>query len=149
MNRHQLRPLLRPSHSRRVGLTMVLVLLTLPVRAHQGVAPASSQQQVQPITAVAELVAPPTDVQAELARDVGAPPPLRFAVSYPVEVTPATHGTWENLANGRLWRLRVTSAGATDLNFGFTNFWLPQGAMLWISSESEQYYEGPYTAEHN
>src|SRR5205823_9332055 len=49
----------------------------------------------------------------------------------------------------RLWRLRVSSAGATDLNFGFTTFWLPRGAMLWISSETEPYYEGPYTAEHN
>jgi hypothetical protein len=64
-------------------------------------------------------------------------------------VTPATHGTWEELPEGRLWRLRFASAGATDLNFGFTSFWLPEGATLHICSESEPYAQGPFTARDN
>ena len=130
-------------------LAALLVLVAVPAGAHQGAKPISFDQRVQSVAAIAQLVVPPTDVQSELARDAGAPPPLRFAVANLVQATPATHGTWETVPNGRLWRLRVGSAGATDLNFAFTNFWLPKGAMLWVVAESEPYYEGPYTAEHN
>src|SRR5437870_11943890 len=66
-----------------------------------------------------------------------------------VEVTPATHGTWERLPDGRLWRLRIVSAGATNLNFGFSNFWLPEGATAHFCSETEAYFQGPYTARDN
>ena len=61
-------------------------------------------------------------------------------------LTPTNSGTWEQLPEGRLWRLRVTSKGATDLNFGFTQFWLPEGASLYVMSEGDGYYQGPYTA---
>ncbi len=75
--------------------------------------------------------------------------PLRYAVPVLVEVSPATHGTWEQLPEGRLWRLRIVSAGATDLNFGFSEFWLPEGATLHICSEELAYFQGPYTAGDN
>src|SRR6185503_15543972 len=56
-------------------------------------------------------------------------------------------GTWEVLQDGsRLWRLRIHSPGATDLNFGFTSFHLPKGATLHVVSELDGSYEGPYTA---
>jgi hypothetical protein len=45
--------------------------------------------------------------------------------------------------------LRIFSAGATDLNLGFTTFWLPDGATLHLSAESEAYFQGPYTANDN
>src|SRR6185436_5237515 len=93
----------------------------------------------------------PTDAQRELAVDanIGGAAPLRFAVPSKIEVTPATHGTWEQLPDGRLWRLRIISAGATDLNFGFTTFWLPEGATLHVCSENDAYFQGPYTAADN
>jgi hypothetical protein len=52
-------------------------------------------------------------------------------------LTPTNSGTWEQLPEGRLWRLRVSSKGATDLNFGFTQFWLPEGASLYVMSEGD------------
>jgi len=93
----------------------------------------------------------PTDPQSELAADAAlrATTPLRFAVPTTVGVSPAAHGTWEQLPEGRLWRLRVASVGATDLNFGFSQFWLPEGATLHICSEDVAYFQGPYTAGDN
>jgi hypothetical protein len=116
-----------------------------------GALPLSFQRTVLPVTALPQLVLPSTDVGAELTADAkaAAPVPVRFAVARSVELTPATSGTWEQLAEGRLWRLRLTSSGATDLNFGFTEFWLPEGASLYIISEGESYYQGPYTAADN
>ena len=104
-----------------------------------------------PIANVQQLVVAPTDVAAELTADEkpGAGTPRRFAVRQRVQVTPATHGTWEELPEGRLWRLRVSSGNATDLNFGFTGVWLPEGATLHFSSEPVQYFQGPYTSSDN
>jgi hypothetical protein len=125
--------------------------LSLRLLAHQGVPPLSAQIQAKALSTVQQLVLPPTDVQAELAADGKSTKiaPVRFAVARKLEVTPETNGTWEQLATGKLWRLRIVSAGATDLNLGFTTYWMPEGATLYIISESQGYYQGPYTSEHN
>jgi hypothetical protein len=119
--------------------------------AHTGAPPPSDSLPVTRLQDLPQIVLSATDKQAELASDTkaGANQPVRFAVPQYVELTPDTAGVWENVPNGRLWRLRVSSPGATDLNFAFTTFWLPEGAELYISSETENYYQGPYTAKDN
>ncbi|HMJ91033.1 MAG TPA: trypsin-like peptidase domain-containing protein, partial [Candidatus Acidoferrum sp.] len=106
---------------------------------------------VKALGLVHEVKARSTDVHAELVEDnkPKGSGPLRIASADSVQITPATHGTWENVQDGRLWRLRVSSEGATDLNFGFTQCWLPEGATLHISSETEDYFQGPFTAQDN
>ena len=130
---------------------IVLLLSTLPLAARVGPPPLSSWRQVQPLGTLPQLVLPSTDSAKELAADAqaGLVAPLRFAVAHKVNITSATQGTWEQLPEGRLWRLRIRSAGATDLNLGFTRFWLPEGAMLHVVAESEPYFQGPYTARDN
>jgi subtilisin-like proprotein convertase family protein len=120
--------------------------------AREGSPPVSRQRPVQPLGAVRQLVLPPVDVKAELAADEKVPrgtAPLRFAVAWRTEITPATHGTWEQVPGGKLWRLRVVSAGATDLNFGFTTYRLPAGATLHVYAEDEDYVQGPYDERDN
>jgi hypothetical protein len=136
----------------RFGLSaLTLLSFALTVFARVGTPPLSVQRQVQPLTAVQQFLLAPTDASAELAADAksGIVTPVRFAVPQPVNITPASQGTWEQLPEGRLWRLRVTSAGATDLNLGFTTFWLPEGATLHVSSADGSYFQGPYTAQDN
>jgi hypothetical protein len=119
--------------------------------ANQGAPPASVAQAVAPLATIPQYVLPPTDVQAELVADAQSQirVPLRYAVARPVQITPASYGTWEQLPTGRLWRLRFISSGATDLNFGFTKFHLSEGATLYIISETNSYFQGPYTAAGN
>ncbi len=133
------------------GRWIVFVMVTLSAAARMGTPPPSAQRQVQPLTAVQQLVLSSTDVSAELATDAmeGVETPVRYAVPQKVMVSPTTHGTWEQLPDGRLWRLRIVSLGATDLNLGFTTFWLPEGATLHVNAESEAYFQGPYTANDN
>src|ERR1043166_1085506 len=130
---------------------LVFFSLALPAIAKLGDPPLSTLRQVLPVSSVAELALPATDVQKELAAETKSKilSPYRFAVGQKVSVTPATHGTWETLSDGHLWRLKISSPGATDLNFGFTTFWLPKGATLHIASTTEKYYQGPYTSEDN
>ena len=130
-----------------------LMLLTSAALARQGAPPPSLQRQLGPLTTVKQVVLHPTDVAAEKAADAQkagkGPGPMRFAVPQALQITPATHGTWETTPEGRVWRLRLVSAGATDMNLGFSSLRLPEGATLHISSESDLYYQGPYTAEDN
>ena len=135
----------------RFLLVAAAMLVSSPLLARQGAAPLSRRSVVLPLAAVKQLVLLPTDAERERAADlrIKGAAPLRFAVGQQVQVTPATYGTWESVPEGRIWRLRVISAGATDLNFGFTTFWLPEGATVHISSETEDYSQGPYTARDN
>jgi hypothetical protein len=128
---------------------MIVLFITMPAMSRQGAPPLSFQRTVQPLTALPQYVLPDTDIQAELAADakVTEAAPLRFAVARKVAITPATHGTWEKLSDGRLWRLRIVSAGAVSLNLGFSRFWLPEGATLHLISPSLSYYQGPYTSQ--
>lgn len=132
-------------------LAALLLAAVGQAAAREQLPPPSSVRPVQPLAGVPQLALPPTDVEAELAQDTakGVATPLRFAVPHPVEAAPDTHGAWEALPDGWLWRLRVRSPGATDLNLGFTTFWLPEGATLHLSSETEKYHQGPYTAADN
>jgi len=131
-----------------LSLGLALLAGTLPLSARVSAPPLSLQRNVQKLAAVPQLILPATDVAKELAAEQqkAAPGPLRFAVARPVAVTTAKQGAWEQLADGRLWRLRIVSAGATDLNLGFSTFWLPEGATLHLLSESEPSFQGPYTA---
>ena len=91
------------------------------------------------------------DRQALLAADAQQPKgtPLRVAISESVSINPAQHGSWETLANGgKLWRYRFESPQATDLRFSFSKFQLPAGATLHLVSENYDFYEGPFTREH-
>ena len=130
---------------------LAILSVALPASAGTGAPPLSAQRQVRPLSAVQQIVLPPTDAAVELAADQahGVPAPVRFAVAHQVAITPATAGTWEDLPEGRLWRLRLRSAGATDLNLGLSTFWLPEGATLHVSAEGEAYFQGPYTSRSN
>ena len=134
-------------------LTLLLSLVTV-AQARQGLEPASRRLAVVPVEALPELFLPPVEVEALLAEDAdraerGQGGPLRFAERIEVHVTPDSHGSWEELADGaRIWRLRVRSPGATDLNFGFTRYRLPPGATLHVTG-ADGYHEGPYDHRDN
>lgn len=138
-------------HGRSLLVSLILLAGMLPLAAHVGTPPISLQQKSLVVATGRELILPTTEVAAELAKDAakGMPMPLQFAVPQKVEVTPAKHGGWTQLPEGRLWRLRVVSTNATDLNFGFSTFWLPEGATLHILADTGDYYQGPYTAGDN
>ncbi|NOT53740.1 MAG: hypothetical protein HOP18_03965 [Deltaproteobacteria bacterium] len=139
-------------HTTVLLTTLLVFAIPSVLFARQGSLPRSQSQTGQPLTTVTQVVLPAIDRTAQLTKDAveTTSGPLRYAVPIAVHITPQTHGTWESLPDGdRLWRLRFLVPEATDLNFAFTHYRLPAGATLHIVSESEDYYEGPYTAHDN
>jgi len=106
----------------------------------------ASQEQVE------RKIMPRVDTERLLAEDRARgkdpqhPSPSRFAVAGDVAFTLDNSGTWQTLADGRLWRLRIQSAGAKSLNLGIIRFDMTEGAKLWIYDPGHKHVEGPYTS---
>ncbi|HET9765747.1 MAG TPA: Ig-like domain repeat protein [Thermoanaerobaculia bacterium] len=81
-------------------------------------------------------------------KDRQRPEPERFAVAQDVAFDLGNSGTWQDLPDGRLWRLRIHSPGAVSHNLGITRFDIPEGAQLWIYDPAGKDVEGPYTSRH-
>jgi len=76
--------------------------------------------------------------------------PYRFAYGHDVNFTSSNSGSWYVLPNGdRLWRLQIRSKGALSMNVTFSNFYLPEGAKLFIYSADKEYKIGAFTAFNN
>jgi len=70
--------------------------------------------------------------------------PIRFATPHAVNLTPNNAGDWDQIAGDNLvWRLRVESKDALSLNFGFSEFHLPEGARLLVYPEGLQKNANP------
>jgi len=96
------------------------------------------------------LQLPAPDLATLLASDAKqkGPTAYRFAAPLAVKFTPSTHGVWSTLADGRMqWTMKLSSPGATSLNFAFSRYQLPPGAQLKISGGPD--VRGPYTEREN
>ena len=81
-------------------------------------------------------------------KDPQRPGPMRFAVAAEVAFTLSNASTWQTVPDGRLWRLRIQSPGAKNLNLGITRFDMPEGAKLWLYDPARKHVEGPYTSRN-
>ena len=100
------------------------------------------------------VLAPEMDLAAlraaDAAREAEGGHPLRFADAWDVGLDTLNSGTWENLDDQTLvWRLRVQSPGAKSVNFGFTTYWLPEGASLTIRALDGSSELRPFTSMDN
>jgi hypothetical protein len=124
---------------------------TATLHAREATKPYSQKHGAQPLAAVPQVVVTATDVPGELARDarIGGKNPLRVASPEAVQITTVTHGAWEVVPGGQLWRLRINAPGATDLNLGFSQFQLYDGATMHLYAETEDYVQGAFTSRDN
>lgn len=137
-----------------IGL-IFLAISSTSLDAREGTPPKSQTENLGiQKTQMSTIELPAIDTQKQLRINQKKPyesKPLRFATPNDMTVTPETHGTWTDIKGGKIWQLRFTSKGATDVNFGFSKYSLPEGAMLHILSFADDpvYYDGPYTIEDN
>lgn len=105
-----------------------------------------------PISEVERLYLPALDNKELLETELSLREPGRaphFAESITVDVSTASHGNWETHNGKATWRLRVPSAGAKSLNFGFDQFFMPEGGSLIIYTPDLSIIRGPFTPADN
>ncbi|MFB6319399.1 trypsin-like peptidase domain-containing protein [Saccharicrinis sp. FJH54] len=75
---------------------------------------------------------------------------LKFAQSFPVDLTPENSGIWNTLSDGsKVWRLLITSEGAKSINVIFSRFHIPDGARLFLYNPDMTSVLGSFTSENN
>src|SRR5690554_5533382 len=138
-------------------LLLSLIFMSCTVVAREGEPPKSLSQNIQFKSAQVTKELPAVDVEQLLQKyqyQPQAAKPLRFAVPNEINTDPVNSGQWIILHDGpyagdRVWQMRVTAKNATDMNFGLTEFNLPEGVEVHFISyaDSPPFYDGPYTSE--
>ncbi len=138
-------------HLQKINTTTQYVICSLFILL--GFSPQILAQDRLPLEEIDLIVLARQDNQALLEeelknRQVGTPP--KFAVSFPVAISPLKRGNWEELNDGTaVWRLRILSPDAHSLNLGFGEFYLPEGAKLDLYSADQKTRLGPFTPHDN
>ncbi len=115
--------------------------------------PTSQLYGALPADAIAVVEVPPIDLdevrfEDQLREADGLAP--RYAIPWKTNITPQADGTWEQLdSKTMLWRLRIVSPGAYSLNLGFTRYYLPHNAKLFVYATDGSYYLRPFTEQDN
>lgn len=73
----------------------------------------------------------------------------RFAIPHAVSISPSKDAAWEKSGNDYVWSHRFTAPNAVSLNFGFSEFRLPEGARLDITSADGSQFIRSFTSEDN
>ena len=84
-------------------------------------------------------------MQKEDAEMEGEEVPYRFGKGFDVSFS-FDDGQWEDVESGRLWTISFKSEGAISLNFIIDDFYLPEGAKLYIENQDETVLYGPVTS---
>ncbi|HSB64644.1 MAG TPA: Ig-like domain-containing protein [Thermoanaerobaculia bacterium] len=144
----------RVSLPRQLFLALLILVLPIPAFAKMYEEPKSFGLKDASQEKVDLKVLPKIDPERLLAEDKDRgknsrqPVPLRFAVAAEVAFNLDNSGTWQDVPDGRVWRLRIQGPGSINLNLGITRFEMPEGAKLWIYDPAHKHVEGPYTAKH-
>jgi len=76
--------------------------------------------------------------------------PYQHGVETPVDLGFEKAGQWRPLPDGgRFWHLRITSKGARSLNLIYDDFWMPEGAHLFLSNDDRSVVLGAFTHQNN
>ncbi len=77
--------------------------------------------------------------------------PYRIGVSLPVNLNLSNSGTWTELPeiNSGLWQLTIKSEGARSIGFGYGQFYMPEGAKLFVYNKAKSMVIGAYTSINN
>lgn len=74
----------------------------------------------------------------------------RIGVPVKVNINPMSNGIWDYLPDGSaIWRLKITSDGAEALGLYFDDFYLPDGAKLFVYTANKQFVLGAFTSFNN
>ena len=83
--------------------------------------------------------------EAEMAKDV----PYRFGTPIDVHYNLDNSGIWEDVTDGRIWRISIKSENAYSINLLYDRFVLPQGAELFVYDKERESTLGAFTHKNN
>ncbi|MCW3083837.1 MAG: Lysyl endopeptidase [Bacteroidetes bacterium] len=134
-------------------LASALYFNTAVAQYSQGGTPLSFGKHFTATQAVPFVNMPSFDLasmQAEDAVNDQSKGPYRFGYNHMVNLSMTNSGAWTTLPNGdRLWQLGIKSKGAKSINLAMDDFFMPEGAKLFIYNEDRSMVIGAFTSVNN
>lgn len=134
-------------------LTAALQFNTAVAQLSQGGVPLSFGKHYTQIQAIPVVNMPSFDLaalQAEDAVNDQSKGPFRFGYNHMVNLSMANSGIWTSLPSGdRIWQLSIRSKGAKSINLAMDDFYMPEGAKLFIYNEDRSVVFGAFTSRNN
>ncbi len=93
-----------------------------------------------------------TDVKKLLKEDsaeANSGLPLRIGTVKKVNLGLSNSGNWIKIDGGRVWKLSIHSPEAFHLNLIFSEFYIPEGGLLYIYNEEGTMVYGPLSSKQN
>lgn len=83
---------------------------------------------------------------AQLNKDPRNPQPFRMGVPLKVYVSSRQHGVWTTTPDGdKVWRVTISSPGATTMSMVLDRFLIPNGALLYVLNKEGNRYIGGFS----
>ena len=134
-------------------LTAALQLNTAVAQLSQGGTPLSFGKHYVQQQAIPVVNMPSFDLaalQAEDAVNDQSKGPFRFGYNHMVNLSMANSGVWTTFPGGdRMWQLSIKSKGAKSINLAMDDFYMPEGAKLFIYNEDRSVVFGAFTSVNN
>jgi PKD repeat protein len=113
------------------------IFTTIQAQLSKGGLPRSFQKLVSsddiPFTQLPEVDVEKLKQEDKERRKLGKEFDRRFGFTFDVNYNLQNSGVWKSLPNGdRIWQLAIKSPGALSINLTFNQYFLPQGADLFI-----------------
>ena len=134
-------------------ITLLFSFLGIKAQDSQGGAPYSFNHPE--LTTMNDLVlVQQPDLNKLMAEDLDRSQksePYRIGVTIPINLSLSNSGTWTELPEleASLWQLTIKSEGAKSIGFGYAQFYLPDGAKLYLYNKTKNMVIGAYTSINN
>ncbi len=132
---------------------LLLLAFTAFAQVSGGGQPFSFTNNLSDNFRTAKVVMPSIDVPAmqRQAREIYAKGQMLPAGQiFPVSLTTANSGAWSTLPNGdRVWRLSIEVPGAPATSLYFDDFYIPEGAVLYVYNGEKTHVIGSFGAHNN
>lgn len=81
--------------------------------------------------------------------DISKDQPWRFGYKYDTNISLENSGAWTNVDKGRVWRTLIECPNAQTINILLSDFYLPEGATLYLYDFERSNKIGAYTSKNN
>ena len=75
--------------------------------------------------------------------------PSVFAVPIETDFNPCNSGEWFSADGSKVWRIALCSPNAYSLNVALSDFYIPNGAELFVYDSDKKLVLGAFTSEQN
>ena len=103
---------------------------------------------------VSKIIVPTIDldkvIKEDIVNDKLTAKPYRIGIPTKINYNINNSGTWINLDNGdRIWLFNISSKKALHLSLNFNDFYIPEGAYLYMYNNDKSDLQGAYTKLNN